>query len=163
MTATFQILVDDGQCEIEHRAIGVTPLEEDLRAAIEAGPSRELDKHGEVAGVHFERRIVLYDDLGLSFCYAKDDGKVIWLTADLNRADWRRRAEGDLASSFEGQIRIGRYTLNRTIRWSTFEETVETSLKDISIHAAPCESGMISGITIGFPRNEGAQGVDPNA
>jgi len=160
MTSPLHILADDGRCEIGGRSIGVTPVEADVRTAIGAESSRELDKHGEFNRVKFERRSVLYDDLGICFCYTKRDGKVIWLMADLNRADWRRNSESDLESCFEGQIRIGPYTVNRSIRWSTFDETVETSLRDISIHAAPCDSGMISGITIGFPQNEGEQVVD---
>jgi hypothetical protein len=163
MIAPFQIFVGDSQCEIKNRAIGVTPLEKDLRAAIEVSPSRELDKRGLATGVEFERRVVLYDDLGLSFCYNKEDGKVVWLMADFNKADWRRTAESDLAYNFEGRIRIGDYTVNRTIRWRTFDETVETSLRDISVHAAPCNSGMISSVTIGFPKNEeGEQAVHGN-
>lgn len=157
MTAPLHILVDDGRCEIGGRSIGVTPLEGDLRAAIGTDPSHELNKHGEFDGVQFERRSVHYDDLGVSFCYNKRDGRVIWLMADLNRADWRRNSESDLESCFEGQIRIGHYTVNRSIQWSTFDETVETSLRDITIHATSCDSGMISGITIGFLKNEGEQ------
>jgi hypothetical protein len=36
MNAVLQILLDDGRFEINGQAIGVTPLQNDLRAAIEA-------------------------------------------------------------------------------------------------------------------------------
>ena len=154
MTAKIHIFVDNSRCEINGKSVGVTPLENDLRAAIPTEPTREIDKRGEVDGIPFDRKSVLYDDLGLSFCYNVGDSKVVWLMADFNRADWRQATEEDLGSNFEGVILIGRHTVNRTIRWSTYDDTVDATLQDISIQAASCDSGMLSGITIGFPKNE---------